>query len=72
MSDNEATTEDLDLLIGDVPIARYLFRDPRKRRLVPKLKEDGWPIFEMLGKNAARRSSLSAIVAERERQVTES
>jgi hypothetical protein len=49
-----------DVLWGDVRIARYLFNDPRKRRLVPKLKAEGWPIFDLAGKNAALPSELSA------------
>jgi hypothetical protein len=68
MSDNQITAEGLDLLRGDSAIARFMFRDARMRRLVPRLKADGWPIIEVAGKNAARPSSLLAEAAERERR----
>lgn len=62
------TAEDLgEVIIGDVPIAKAIFGDARHRRLIPQLKSDGWPIFEILGKRAARRSRLAAEVVERER-----
>ena len=57
----------LDLLVGDAPIARFVFGSEGKRRKVPKLKEEGWPIFEIAGKNAARPSSLRDEVVKRER-----
>jgi hypothetical protein len=63
-----AEAQSLDLLIGDVPIARFLFADPAKRKLIPKLVGE-LPIFELLGKRAARRSQLSAAIVERERAV---
>jgi len=56
-----------DLIVGNAPISRCLFGTPAKRRMVPKLKADGWPICDVAGKNAARRSGLWAEVAKRER-----
>jgi len=38
---------------GDVPLARAIFNDPRKRRLIPQLQRDGWPIFDLAGKRCA-------------------
>jgi hypothetical protein len=57
----------LALLLGDAPIARFIFGTEAKRRKVPKLKEEGWPIFEVAGKNAARADSLRDEVVKRER-----
>jgi hypothetical protein len=71
MSDNlqeAAEAQSLDLLIGDVPIARFVFGDAAKRKLIPRLMGE-LPIFELLGKRAARRSQLSAAIAARERAV---
>jgi hypothetical protein len=60
-------TDDLGLLIGDAPIARFMFGTPAKRKKVKELKEEGWPIFEVAGKNAARPDSLRDEVVKRER-----
>jgi len=73
MSENSshqgATVDDFgDLIRGDVPIARFLFNDPSKRRLISWLKAEGWPIFDLAGKNAARRSDLSAEMKARARK----
>ncbi len=57
----------LDLLLGDAPIARFVFGDEKKRRKVPDLKLEGWPIFKVAGKNAARPDSLREEAARRER-----
>jgi hypothetical protein len=57
----------LDLILGDAPISRFIFGTPAKRWKVPQLKQDGWPIFDCAGKNAARPSSLRDEVAKRER-----
>jgi hypothetical protein len=70
MSD-ETMSKGLGLIIGDVPLARFIFHDPSKRRFVPKLKADGWPIIEVAGKNAARPESLLAEAAKREREAIE-
>jgi hypothetical protein len=63
---NALAEDDLDLIIGDIPIAEFLFRDRRKRRLVRRLMGE-LPIFELGGKRVARRSRLSAAIIERER-----
>jgi hypothetical protein len=60
-------TDDLGLLIGDAPIARFMFGTPAKRKKVKELKEEGWPIFEVAGKNAARPDSLREEAVRRER-----
>jgi hypothetical protein len=49
-----------DLIRGDVPLARVIFDDPRKRRLIPQLQRDGWPIFDLAGKRAAFPADLAA------------
>ena len=51
-----------DLIRGDLPLARAIFNDPRKRRLIPKLQRDGWPIFDVAGKRCAFPADLAAHV----------
>jgi len=51
-----------DVIRGDVPLARAIFNDPRKRRLIPRLQEDGWPIFDLAGKRCAFPADLAAHV----------
>jgi hypothetical protein len=51
-----------DLIRGDVPLARAIFDDERKRRLIPKLQEQGWPIFDLAGKRCAFPADLAAHV----------
>jgi hypothetical protein len=41
------------MLRGDAAIARFVFEDERKRRLVKQLQIDGWPIFDLAGKRCA-------------------
>ena len=53
------------LVRGDVPLARVIFKDESKRRLVPKLQKEGWPIFDCAGK----RSGLPADLAAHARKV---
>jgi hypothetical protein len=48
------------LIRGDLPLARAIFNDPRKRRLIPKLQRDGWPIFDIAGKRCAFPADLTA------------
>jgi hypothetical protein len=62
--------DDLDLIVGDAPIARFIFGSAAKRRSVEKLKQAGWPIFDVAGKNAARRSRLRDEVVEREKRAS--
>ena len=47
---------------GDVPLARRIFGDPRKRRLIPQLAKDGWPIFELAGKRCPFPAALEAAI----------
>jgi hypothetical protein len=49
-----------DLIRGDMPLARAIFNDPRKRRLIKRLQEDGWPIFDIAGKRSAFPADLAA------------
>jgi len=49
-----------DLIRGDLPLARVIFDDPRKRRLIPQLQRDGWPIFNLAGKRCAFPADLAA------------
>jgi hypothetical protein len=51
------------LIRGDLPIARRL-GDPRMRRIIPQLKDEGWPIFELAGKRCALAADLDAMVHE--------
>ena len=51
-----------DLIRGDLALARAIFNDPRKRRLIPPLQRDGWPIFEIAGKRCAFPADLAAHV----------
>ena len=48
------------MIRGDQAIARHVFRDARKRRLVPRLQQDGWPIFDLAGKRCAFPADLDA------------
>jgi hypothetical protein len=57
-----------DLIRGDLPLARAIFNDPRKRRLIPKLQQDGWPIFEIAGKRCAFPADLVAHVRKATRR----
>ena len=50
------------LVRGDAPLARFIFNDESKRRLIPKLQEDGWPIFDVAGKRCAFPADLAAHV----------
>ena len=52
-----------DLIRGDVPLARAIFNDGRKRRLIPQLQADGWPIFDLAGKRCAFPADLAAAAA---------
>ena len=45
---------------GDLPLARVIFKDPSRRRLIPDLQEDGWPIFEIAGKRCGFPDDLAA------------
>jgi hypothetical protein len=60
-----------DLIRGDLPLARAIFNDPRKRRLIPKLQRDGWPIFEIAGKRCAFPADLAHYVRKATRSAPE-
>jgi hypothetical protein len=49
-----------DMIRGDVPLARAIFNDERKRRLIQQLQQDGWPIFDLAGKRCAFPADLAA------------
>jgi hypothetical protein len=51
-----------DLIRGDLPLARAIFDDGRKRRLIPQLQREGWPIFDVAGKRCAFPADLAAHV----------
>ncbi len=63
-----AKKEGLGLLYGDTAIAEFLFGDERKRRKVTKIKGEGWPIFTLDGKSAARPEALREEAARREKR----
>jgi hypothetical protein len=46
------------LIRGDTPLARAIFDDGGKRRLIPQLQTEGWPIFEVAGKRAGYAAEL--------------
>jgi hypothetical protein len=46
------------LIRGDAPLARKIFSDERKRRLIRRLQEEGWPIFDVAGKRCADPGEL--------------
>ena len=48
------------LVRGDAPLARFIFNDESKRRLIPQLQKDGWPIFDVAGKRAGLPDELTA------------
>lgn len=47
-----------DMIRGDVALARAIFGDERKRRLIPQLQRDGWPIFDVAGKRCGFPADL--------------
>ena len=49
-----------DMIRGDVPLARRIFNDDRKRKLIPQLQRDGWPIFNLAGKRCGFGDELDA------------
>jgi hypothetical protein len=52
------------MIRGAVPLARKIFRDPKKRRLIPQLVEDGWPIIEVAGKYSAFPTDIDRHIAQ--------
>jgi hypothetical protein len=64
-----AATTLKNLIRGKAALAREIFGDERKRRLITQLQEEGWPIFDVAGKpcgfpselrKAARRATRKA------------
>jgi hypothetical protein len=49
-----------NLIRGDMPLARAIFNNGEKRRLIAGLQADGWPIFEIAGKRCAFPDDLAA------------
>jgi hypothetical protein len=49
-----------DIVRGDVPLAREIFGDTKKRRLIVRLQRDGWPIFDVAGKRCGHPVELRA------------
>jgi hypothetical protein len=52
------------MIRGDVPLAREIFDDGNKRKLIPGLQKDGWPIFDLAGKRCALAGDLAVKIAE--------
>ncbi len=51
-----------NLIRGDVQLAKAIFGDQRKRRLIPQLQAEGWPIFDLAGKRCAIPAELDAAI----------
>jgi hypothetical protein len=58
-------SEQSALIRGDAPLARVIFRDSRRRRLIAKLQQEGWPIFTVAGERCAFPDDLAAMIAQR-------
>jgi hypothetical protein len=52
------------LIRGAAPLASAIFDDPRKRRLIKQLRNEGWPIFDLAGKPAGYLDQIEAKLAE--------
>jgi hypothetical protein len=63
--------ETLGLLIGDTPLSRFIFGNESKRKTIDQLQADGWPIFRIAGKHAARPERLREEVLAREQAAVE-
>jgi hypothetical protein len=46
------------LIRGDAALARKIFKDERKRRLISRLQQEGWPIIDLAGKRCADPDEL--------------
>ena len=57
------------LVIGAEAIAKEIFDDELSPDQVYRLPKDGWPIFKVRGKLAARPASMRAEMARREAEV---
>jgi hypothetical protein len=52
------------IIRGDQPLADYIFKDGRKRRLIKQLQEEGWPIYDIAGKRCGLPDELDSMVAK--------
>ena len=52
------------MIRGDQPLAQYIFKDGRKRRLIKQLQKDGWPIYDIAGKRCGLPAELDAMMAK--------
>ena len=52
------------MIRGDQPLAQYIFKDGRKRRLIKQLQEEGWPIYDVAGKRCGLPDELDAMMAK--------
>jgi hypothetical protein len=51
------------MIRGDQPLAQYIFKDGRKRRLIKQLQVAGWPIYDVAGKRSGFPDELNAMIA---------
>jgi hypothetical protein len=72
LSNGEMVTmdEEDDLEVGAVAISRNIFKNKFSPRQVYRMPEEGWPIFKIRGKLAARPRSMRAEMARREAEAT--
>src|SRR5262249_10647236 len=59
-----------DVVRGDSALARAIFGDARKRKLISQLEVDGWPFFRIAGKRSAFPDDLAAEIARRRQTAT--
>jgi hypothetical protein len=52
------------MIRGDQPLAQYIFKDGRKRRLIKQLQDEGWPIYDVAGKRCGLPDELDARMAK--------
>jgi hypothetical protein len=52
------------MIRGDQPLARHIFNDGRKRRLIKQLQQEGWPIYDVAGKRSGFPDELNIKIAK--------
>jgi hypothetical protein len=52
------------MIRGDQPLAQYIFKDGRKRRLIKQLQKEGWPIYDVAGKRSGFPAELDLMMAK--------
>jgi hypothetical protein len=52
------------MIRGDLSLAKYIFGDRRKRRLIRQLQDDGWPIYDVAGKRCGLPDELDVTMAK--------